>query len=130
MLQWQHEYWRPRDYELQGTIRKTHVVPCIITISEDDDDSAAVDLRGYGLVGLIVPTIDAADLTFYMSETEAGTYRLLTDGAGAAVTMTTGAGALALDTTALAGLSAYRWVKIHTSEVQTADRTFNFILKG
>jgi len=111
-------------------MRKTHVVPCTIVNLNGSTTSEAVDLRGYGLIGLIVPTIDAANVTFLVSETETGTYRSLRDGTGAVVTLTTGTGAIAIDTTALATLSAYRWVKIVTSMGQSADRIFYWILKG
>lgn len=131
MLQYQHEYKRPRDYELQGTMRKTHVESCAITVSADNDDSAVVDLRGYGLIGLIVPELDqGSNLEFYVSETEGGTYRQLTRINGMAVTILLPGGMSAVATDALSSLAAYRWVKIHTTEVQTLDRTFIWILKA
>lgn len=129
----QSEYYIPRDdYELRGMARRTHrIEDCIITVSVDNDDSNAVDLRGYGLLGLIVPELEqASNLQFYVSETEAGTYRQLTGGNGVAITITLAGVVAAISTDALAPLGAYRWVKIHTTETQSADRTFIWILKG
>lgn len=130
MQQTNDDYQQTEDFELNGEHRKTHVQPSIITIATDDNDTAPADLRGYGLIGLIVPVIDAANLTFYVSEIEGGTYRQLYTAGGAAVTVTGGTGDFAVSASALAGLGAYRWVKIHTSAVQTANRTFKWVLKA
>ena len=120
---------RPGDYELPGLRRATHrIEDC--TIAAQGTDSDAVDLRGYGMIGLIVPTITSANLTFEVSETEGGTYRALYNADGSVFTLTTLTGNRAISADDLAPLCAYRWVQIISSESQGAERIFHFIVKG
>jgi len=131
MQQSGQDYWVPVDMELTGTRQGTHRDSCQILYETDDENSNAVDLRGYGLLGLIVPALDqASDIQFAVADSEAGTYRTLCTAGGVAVTIALAGGAAAISTVALAPLAAYRWVKIHTTVEQTADRTFLWMLKG
>jgi hypothetical protein len=129
MQQYGQDYKRVRDFELPGIMRKTHrIEDC--TIEAQGQTSDAVDLRGYGLIGLILPALTACNLTFTVSETEAGTYRTVYDDLGAAFTVTAGAGNRAISTDDLAPISAYRWVRVVSSESQGAERILHFIVKG
>ena len=128
MQQYGEQYDIVDDYELQGMLRRTHrIEDC--TILDTETDSDAVDLRGYGMIGLIVPTITSANLTFEVSETEGGTYRAVTNADGTVFTLTTTTGDMAISADDLAPLCAYRWVKIISSEAQGADRVFHFVVK-
>jgi len=100
-----------------------------ITVSTDDDLSSYVTIRGHAIVGLIIPTIDAANLTFYVANTSGGTYYQVKDKDGSAITITASTGGFAVSTDDLTPLAAYRFIKIATSVAQTADRTFTFLLK-
>jgi len=132
MQQYGQDYWIPRDFELPGERMATFKTTAVILYEIDPDDSSAVDLRGYGKIGLIAPILeDQSNLTFFVSETENGTYRQLRAGGGGIVTITLAGGAIvAISSDALAPLEAYRWVRIHTTVEQTADQTFIWILKG
>jgi len=133
MLQHGQEYKRPRDYHLQGTMRKTHRIEDAIIPAANGDPgttSNAVDLRGYGLIGLILPTLTACNLTFLASDTEGGTYAPVCDALGAPLLVAAGAGNMALATEELVFLSAYRWVRVVSSVGQGAPRTLHFIVKG
>ena len=129
MQQYGEDYDRVDDYELPGTMRKTHrIEDC--TILDTETDSDGVDLRGYGLIGLIIPTITNSALTFEVSETEGGTYRQVQTNALAAFTIAAGTGDIAISADSMAPLCAYRWVKIISAEAQGADRVFHFLVKG
>lgn len=131
MQQWGQDYWIPRDFELPGERMATFKTTAVILYETDADDSSAVDLRGYGKIGLIVPVLeDQSNITFFVSETENGTYRQLRAGGGGIVTITLAGVVAAISSDALAPLEAYRWVKIRTTVEQTANRTFIWILKG
>lgn len=129
MQQYNDDYQQTEDFELNGIHRKTHRIEDVI-IAAQGTLSNAVDLRGYGLIGLILPTITSANLTFRVSETEGGTYRTLNDATGAAVTITASTGNRAIATDGLFPLCAYRWVKVVSSEAQEAERTLHFIVKA
>jgi len=131
MQQSGQDYWVPVDMELTGTRQGTHRDSCQILYETDDSNSDAVDLRGYGLLGLIVPALDqGSNLQFAVADTEDGTYRAVYGAGGVAVTITLAGGVAAISTAALAPLAAYRWVKIHATVKQTADAIFIWLLKG
>ena len=128
-------YWNYKihdDWELPGTARRTHQIEDVIIPGEVGcPPSNAVDLRGYGTIGLVVPDLDnLSDLTFYVSETEAGVYRIVNNSDGTPWTIVTGAGDRVIDTDGLAGLGAYRWVKIVPTVEQNAERILHFLVKG
>jgi len=110
--------------------RQPTVKTAVITFATDDDLSAEVDLAGYGLIGLIIPTIDSGNVTFEVSATTGGTFVTLKDAVSATLTITAVTGNFAVSADELAALSAYRYVKVKTSVAQTANRTFTFVLKG
>jgi len=128
MQQHGQDYWVPVDMELSGYRRGTHRDTA--TILNGGTTSDAVDLRGYGLLGLILPPLTAGNLTFEASDTETGVYVAVYDALGAAVTIVAGAGSIAIHSDALAPLAGYRWVKIVSAEDQLAAREIIWILKG
>lgn len=131
MNQEELDYQWPGDYQLPGGARRTHVIECVIDITEHTQLSEAVDLAGYALVGLIVPTMSpTCNLHFYVAETEAGTYYEVINDDGSAFAIASGTGDCAVSTDHLAALAGYRWVKIEAQAEQIADRTFRFIVKG
>jgi len=130
MQQYGRDYQPVEDFELNGIHRKTHRIEDAIIPEDPGTTSNAVDLRGYGLIGLILPTLTNCNLTFEVSETEGGTYRALNDNLGAAVTITAATGNRAIAADDLNPLSAYRWVKLVSNPVQAAARTCHFIVKA
>ena len=130
----QQVYWNYTirdDWELPGMARRTHrIEDAIIRTGMQDNNSNAVDLRCYGTIGLIIPALTNCNVTFTVSETEAGVYRALRNAAGAVVTITATTGNMAIHSGELGALSAYRWVRVVTSEDQGEDRIFHFIVKG
>jgi len=129
MQQHGQEYKRPRDYHLQGTMRKTHRIEDA-TIEIQETISNAVDLRGYGLIGLVLPDLTNCNLSFQVSNIEAGTYVPLCNAGGITISLVVGAGDRVLATDDLGALAAYRWVKVVASETQGAERILHFIVKG
>lgn len=128
MEQVEAQYQPYDDFELRGFARRTHrIEDC--TIQNGWAISDAVDLRGYGMIGLIIPDLTSADLTFQVSETEAGVYRTVYNADGTIFTLTTLTGNRAISADDLAPLCAYRWLRIISSEVQGAERIFHFIVK-
>ena len=88
-----------------------------ITIGADDDLSSAVDLgKPYESMDIMIPTIDSANLTCYVSEEKDGTYFAR----GNSVTVAAGTG-LFSDTW---DIGAHQYIKIGTSASQTVDRVF------
>jgi len=131
MLQHGQDYWVPDNMELSGYRQATHRDSCNLLHEVDDEETDAVDLRGYGLLGLIVPAVEqASNLQFTVSDTEDGDYLDLSNADGTAYTIVLPGGVAAISTVALAPLAAYRWVKIFTTVKQTADREFLWMLKG
>ena len=89
-----------------------------ITIATNNTTSAAVDLgRDYDYLQVYIPTIDSANISFTVAELTGGTYYTL--GSGNAV-VTAGTGGF-ITTVNLGG---YQFIKVVTSAVQTANRTF------
>ena len=128
MQQSGQDYWVPTNMELTGFRRATH--RDTVTILDTETTSEAVDLRGYGLLGLILPDLTAGNLTFEASDIETGPYVAVHDDLGAAVAIMAGAGDMAIDTEALAPLAGYRWIKIVSAAPQGADREIIWVLKG
>lgn len=91
--------------------------------------SAALNLRGFALKGILMPTAwGAAAITFQAAEAEAGTYRDLYDSAGTEVSVTVAAGrAVALSTALQDLLVGVEFLKIRSGTAagpinQGADR--------
>lgn len=100
-------------------------------IAKDGQTSGAVDLEDCEILGLIIPTLDNAALTFTVSSALAGTYvTLKAKDASTALTITASTGGLAIASNDLEGLKGYRFVKIVAGAAQTtAARTFTWLLK-
>jgi hypothetical protein len=97
--------------------------------SVDADLSEPLFKGHLDILGLRFPaTWDAANCTFYESDTEDGTYRLVHWEQDGAFTLTGG-----VDLTIKFGperLAGCKWVKIATSAVQLADRTITPIFRN
>ena len=105
------------------------VKSCQIAI--DGTTSSAVDLEDCEILGLIIPALDATNLTFQVCDTAGGTFVGLKVLAGtSALTITATTGNFAVVSNDLEGLSGYRYVQIIASAAQnTAARTFTWLLK-
>ena len=105
------------------------VKTCTIAIS--GTTSGAVDLEDAEILGLILPTLDSAALTFTVSATLAGTYvTLKSQDASTAFTITASTGGCAIESNDLEALKGYRFVKIVAGAAQTtAAVTFTWLLK-
>lgn len=141
MQQSGRDYQPEEDFELNGTHGKTHVIESQVLYETDDQWSDCVDLRGYRVVGLIIPAaLDAGATTFqlWVSDVEDVPYAvgaacpIINTATGAALDITLGAtpGVQAIGAGDLLGVEAFRWVKIYLSASQTGDRTFQWIVKG
>lgn len=116
---------------IKAAVRRTQTIPCVLTfdVLGANLETAAIDLSGNEISGLIIPAIDAADLTFEVCDTVGGTYVLLKTKGAATLTVSAAAGGFTVSASDLAGLAAYRFVKILCSVAQTATRTFKFMAK-
>ena len=105
------------------------VKSCVIAIG--GTTSGAVDLEDAEILGLILPALDNAALTFTVSATLAGTYvTLKSQDASTAFTITASTGACAIESNDLEALKGYRFVKIVAGAAQTtAARIFTWVLK-
>ena len=105
------------------------VKSCVIAIN--GTTSSAVDLEDCEIVGLIIPTLISANLTFTVSSALAGTYVPLKTKGAAALSITATTGGFAVESDDLVGLKGYRFVKIVADAEQTVTaRTFTWLLKS
>jgi len=101
---------------------------CAIAI--DGLISSAVDLEDAEILGLIIPTLISANLTFTVSSAIAGTYVPLKTKGAAALTITATTGGFAVSSDDLVGLKGYRFVRIVADAQQTTTaRIFTWLLK-
>lgn len=120
----------------QTLTRDTRIKEMHLDISENNQLTDAVDLKGYGLIGLIIEPLETANgnviiYPYVSADGASGTYRPLYDSAGNQFTLTVPpATALAISADYLAPLSAYRWVKLRLNVPQTGDLLFIWVLKG
>uniref|UniRef100_A0A6M3JQW3 Uncharacterized protein n=1 Tax=viral metagenome TaxID=1070528 RepID=A0A6M3JQW3_9ZZZZ len=115
--------------KLAGQGRQNGYNTCVI--ADEGTTSAAVDTEGYGITGLLIPTIDTANLTFTVSNLSDGTFYTVKDMDGSTFTITAGTGAFAVGSDDLSPLFGYRFIKVVSSATQsTAAVTFTFTLKG
>lgn len=116
--------------KLSGSGRENGYVTCVI--AKDETDSAVVDIQGFTVMGLLIPTLDSANLTFKVSNLSDGTFYTVKDKGGASsLTIAAGTGAFAVESTDLDDLRGYRYIQIIASAGQTtAARTFTWVLKG
>jgi len=100
------------------------------TIAIDGLTSSAVDLEDCEILGLIIPTLISANLTFTVSSALAGTYVALESKDAAALTIAAATGGFAVVSSDLLGLKGYRFVKIVADAQQTTTaRVFTWLLK-
>lgn len=116
--------------------RKMRILETELDISVNDHVTEAVDLGGYALIGLIIPTLVSCNgditITFDVSASgEKGTFVPLFNYDATQYDVNVGAtGSRAISTDDLAPLAAYRYVKIELDCSQIGDVTFTFVLKG
>ena len=104
------------------------VKSCVIAIG--GTTSGAVDLEDAEILGLILPTLVSANLTFTVSSTLAGDYVALKTKGAAALSITATTGGFAVESDDLVGLKGYRFVKIVADAEQTTTaRVFTWLLK-
>ena len=100
------------------------------TIAINGLTSGAVDLEDCEILGLIIPTLISANLTFTVCDTLAGTYVALKSKGAAALSITATTGDFAVSSDDLTGLRGYRFVKIVADAAQTTTaRIFIWQLK-
>jgi hypothetical protein len=109
--------------------RKKKILTATIDVSVDNDLSEAINIQGHAITGLLVPALDSCNLTFMVSDEEAGTYLLLKDKDGNAITLTVTTGQMAISTDDLTPLASYSFIKVKTSVGQSTDRDFVFVIK-
>ena len=142
MQQYGEEYNIIDDYQLQGELGRTHVIETQVLYETDDQWSDCVDLMGYRVVGLLVPELDAGATTFQLwvsdlddtDYAQGASHQMIDPSDGSAATIDLGATPgdppQAVGADALKEVDAFRWVKIYLSRSQTADRTFQWVVKG
>ncbi len=114
---------------LRGQGRQHGYTTC--AIAQNGTTSAVADIEGYGITGLLIPTIDSANITFQVSNLTGGTYYTVKDMDGGTFTITAGTGGFAVGADDLSPLYGYRFIKVVASAQQTtAAVTFTFTLKG
>lgn len=115
--------------KLAGQGRQHGYTTC--TIADEGTASGVADIEGYGITGLLIPTIDSANLTFQVSNLTGGTYYTVKDLNANSFTIAAGTGAFAVGADDLSPLFGYRFIKVVSSATQsTAAVTFTFTLKG
>lgn len=100
------------------------------TIANGQTTSPTIDLNGFTFVGLIIPTIDAGNITFQVSNAEDGTFVALYDTTPAAITIAAGVGNFAVSDGVLGNaLAPWQYLRIVAAVPQTAARTFILVVK-
>lgn len=103
------------------------------TIAITGTVSTVADLNGFTIAGLIIPTLDAANLTFQVSATGvAGSFVNLEDTTPAVLTIAAAGGNFAVsDAVLINALMPWRYIQITASAPQvTAERVFSFVVKA
>ncbi len=100
-----------------------------VTIGASGTKTAAVDLGGFTLVGILLPaTFTGTALTFEAAEALAGTYRVVKAVGGSSVSLTVAQNTyVAVDPTALQGVN---FIKLVSGSTEGSARTITLILKG
>lgn len=116
-------------------------IPDTLTYTVDDDATAGVNLRGYPILGLIVPVLNNTPTINLEISLDGSTWLPLkkADGSTPAISITGGAAAFAVSSDVLTPLAAYVGhlrdqdpikVRLALSAAQTADRVFTWIGLG
>lgn len=100
---------------MNALIRQTAIFD--ITISQGESRSNAFDMRAYSMGHILNTTNVALSLGFAISDTQHGTYRLLTDNSGVAITCDDVVGNANELPAQLAGAS---WVKVAHYDTTTS----------
>ena len=100
------------------------------TIPAGSTSTTAIDIEGYGIAGLSVPSMNTASLTFEASNTATGTFYGITSSAGTLLSLTTATGGKIISSDALTFLAGYRYIKVVATASQTASVDLTFILKA
>ena len=99
------------------------------TIAQNGTESGQVDLEGFAISGLIIPTITTGNVTFKVSNSDSGTDYVLKDEDGNTITIVATTGNFAVASDFLSCLDAYRYVKI-VAATQASAVSFIFCVKG
>lgn len=91
-------------------------------------ESAQLDLQGYSIAGLIIPTITSGPISFKVAAVSGGTFVDLKKSDGALLSIPSTSGAIA-DSTLIDCLSPWRYIKIITV-AQADGRVFQFVVKA
>ena len=99
-------------------------------IAQEGSTSSVADVEGYAICGLLIPTLDSANLTFTVCNTSDGTFQTVKDKDASAHQVAAATGNFALSSDDLTPLAGYRYIKIVADASQdSAERTFTFVLK-
>lgn len=110
-------------------LRRALVIDC--AVAEGEEESESSEIATYGIIGLIVPSLESTDITFKVNtESGVGDYALLKDIDGSAITISATTGGFALSSDELTHLAAYRWIKIVLSAAQSQRRVFKWVCKS
>mgnify|MGYP001575742486 CR=1 FL=1 len=102
----------------------------VATIAASATTSSEVDLEGFPVISLVVPTITTGTISFQAATASGGTFYAVKGEDLVAFDIDSGTGALVVSADDLTALSACRYVKLVTSATQAATRTFTFLLKS
>ena len=115
--------------ELAGNGRQNGYIDTVI--ASGAKESGVADLEGFAVLGLIIPTITSAAITFKVSKIRGGTYvTVKSQDASTAFTITASTGGCAIESNDLDALKGYRYIKVVSANAQAAERTFTWIVKG
>ena len=110
----------------QDMIENTNL---LVDISEDDDLTNALDMRGKTLVGLIMPAaLTSTSITFSGCETVDGTFVDLYDTSGTQISVTVAASRYILIDPA--DFASIRFLKIVMGSNELADRTITAVMRA
>lgn len=115
--------------ELAGNGRQNGYIDVVIL--NTGTVSTIADLEGFAVLGLLIPTITSATLTFQVAKERTGTYYTVKSiDASTAFTIAASTGACAVESNDLEALKGYRFIKIVAGASQGAERTLTFVVKG
>lgn len=108
-----------------GDDKKT--LPVLIDVSEDSDLTGPIDTQDYSLIGIEIPAAwDAANITFEGS-LDNSTFNTIKDQYGITYTVTVGGADEYIKIPFSDSWVFPRFLKVATTNVQTADRTLTLV---